>query len=122
MLAGLGSPGTMREVARGYLGDRSAPPVFEKAGPFDILGKDYQRPMELATLRLNSMVTVLSRWSELAPPDAALLPRLGGAVVLRGRRTVFRHDDAGILKYCDLDALVKAASDERALPEGRREV
>ena len=61
MLAGLGSPGTMQEVARGYLGDRSAPPVFEKAGPFDILGKDYQRPMELATLRLNSMVTVLSR-------------------------------------------------------------
>lgn len=121
MLAGLGSPGTMQEVARGYLGDRSAPPIFEGSGPFDILGKNYQRPMELATLRLNSMVTVLSQWKDLAPPDPALLPRLGGALVLRGRRTVFRHDDGGILKYCDLDALVRAASDERALPKGREE-
>ena len=59
MLAGVGSPGTMAEVARGYLGDRAAPQVFP-SGPFDVLGTGYQRPMELATLRLNSMISVLS--------------------------------------------------------------
>ena len=115
MLAGVGSPGTMREVLRGYTGDRSAPQIFD-AGPFDVLGRGFQRPMELATVRLNSMVTSLSRWSELAPPDSELLTRLGGAVVLRGRDTVFRHEDAGILRVADVKELARAAGVEAALP------
>lgn len=115
MLAGVGSPGTMREVARGYVGDKTAPQIFA-SGPFDILGTGYQRPMELATVRLGSMITSLTRWSELAPPDTELLTRLGGAIVLRGRATVFRHDDQGILRVADVGDLARAAGVEAALP------
>jgi hypothetical protein len=43
-------------VLRGYVGDKSAKPVFEGATPFDIVGEGYQRPFELATLRLFNMV------------------------------------------------------------------
>lgn len=119
MLAGVGSPGTMAEVARGYIGDRSAPPMFGGSSPFDILGRNYLRPMELATLRLQSMVTSLARWRELAPEDAELLTRLGGALVLRGRGTAFKHADGGILRVVDVKALTRAAEVEPALPEGR---
>jgi hypothetical protein len=46
MLAGIGSPGTIQEVLRGYIGDRSAKPVFASGGGsgggsnlFDVLGR-----------------------------------------------------------------------------------
>lgn len=54
------------QVARGYFGDRSSKPVFEGSSPFDVLGKGYQRPMELATLRLFNMVGILQRCEQPA--------------------------------------------------------
>lgn len=47
------------QVVRGYIGDGSAKPVFEGASPFNVLGTGYQRPFELATLRLRNMVGIL---------------------------------------------------------------
>ncbi|CAK0785934.1 hypothetical protein CVIRNUC_009147 [Coccomyxa viridis] len=110
MLAGIGSPGTIQEVLRGYVGDRSAKPVFEGRTPFNVLGGGYQRPFELATLRLSNMVGILPKWGQLCPPDEALLTQQGGSLVFRGQDVVFRHDDSGILKYTDVDALVAAAT------------
>ena len=49
------------QVLRGYTGDRSAKPVFPGSTPFDILGTGYQRPFELATLRLFNMGGILPR-------------------------------------------------------------
>lgn len=49
------------QVLRGYVGDRDAKPVFQGDTPFDILGKGYQRPFELATLRLFNMVGILPK-------------------------------------------------------------
>ena len=67
MLAGVGSSGTIQEVLRGYIGDRSSPPVFSgERNLFDILGKGYQRPFELATLRLFNMQLVLSHCEQAA--------------------------------------------------------
>ena len=117
MLAGIGSPGTILRVIKGYVGDKEGEPIFGP-GPFDILGKGYQRPMERATQRLMSMGAVLSGWSELAPPDAELLTRLGGCVALKGRATVLRHTDAGILDYVDLREACGAVGAVKALPEG----
>ncbi len=36
--AGIGSPGTVQEVLRGYVGDSQAKPVFDSPTPFDVLG------------------------------------------------------------------------------------
>jgi hypothetical protein len=52
-------PVSLSQVIRGYIGDRSSGPVFEGSSPFDILGTGYQRPFELATLRLFNMVGIL---------------------------------------------------------------
>jgi len=49
------------QVVRGYVGDRDAKPVFQGSTPFDILGTGYQRPFELATLRLFNMVGILPK-------------------------------------------------------------
>lgn len=49
------------QVLRGYVGDRSSQPVWGGRVAFDILGTGYQRPFELATLRLNHMVNILPR-------------------------------------------------------------
>lgn len=69
MLAGIGSPGTMQEVLRGYIGDRNAKQIFASDSvmgrAFSVLGDGYQRPFELATVRLNNMITSLSNCESL---------------------------------------------------------
>lgn len=52
---------TMYQVLRGYIGDRSSGPVFEASSLFDVLGTGYQRPLELATLRLFNMIGILPK-------------------------------------------------------------
>ncbi len=65
------------QVLRGYVGDRSAKPVFEGRTPFNVLGGGYQRPFELATLRLSNMVGILPK---CAPVTSA--PVLSSAAAL----------------------------------------
>lgn len=48
-------------MLRGYTGDRSAPSLTEGRSLFDILGRGYQRPFELATQRLQNMLGILPK-------------------------------------------------------------
>ena len=61
------------QVLRGYIGDRNAPPVFEGQTPFDVLGPGYQRPFELATLRLSNMIGILPKCEHA--PQSCWLPK-----------------------------------------------
>jgi hypothetical protein len=112
MCAGLGSPGTLAEVLRGYLGDRHAPQLIGdeeiiKAGPlpplsgkdFSLFGKGFQRPIELATLRLRNMTEVLSHWSRYIP-DAAYLTQRGASYLFDPQgMLIYEHRDRGILGF-----------------------
>lgn len=72
-------------------------------------GETGLRPFELATVRLQNMVSgIIEHWDELKPPDDELLVQQGGAVVLRnGGEAVYYYRDKGILTYVPLeDALV----------------
>ncbi|KAL3160882.1 hypothetical protein ABBQ38_009275 [Trebouxia sp. C0009 RCD-2024] len=113
MLAGIGSPGTIQEVLRGYVGDRSSQPVWGGRQAFDILGTGYQRPFELATLRLNHMVNILPRWGALSPSNSALLTQQGGTLLFKDEETLFRQDDSGILRYTSLTDLTAAIAQAR---------
>ena len=99
MCAGIGSPGTLAEVLRGYTGDRQAPqrlkePLFKLAG-----GEGFLRPFELATVRLRNMVEVLGRWRTYVPSDAHITQR-GGTFLLEADDTLlYSHRDAGILGF-----------------------
>lgn len=113
MCAGIGSPGTLAEVFRGYRGDSKAPQLigneeivhapplpplkgsfFKSAG-----GGGFQRPFELATLRLRNMGEVLTNWKTYVPNPAYLTQR--GATFLFNDRgeLLYEHRDRAILGF-----------------------
>ncbi|MFO0037751.1 MAG: AhpC/TSA family protein [Synechococcaceae cyanobacterium] len=100
MCAGIGSPGTLAEVLRGYTGDRAAPPRL--ATPlFDLVGKGFQRPFELATVRLANMREVLGAWGTYVP-DARWITQRGDTFLLESDDTVlYHHKDPGILGFSE---------------------
>ncbi len=115
MCAGIGSPGTLAEVFRGYKGDRKAPQLIDdeetiQAPPLPPLkgsffgfagGKGFQRPFELATLRLRNMGEVLSNWKTYVPNSAYLTQR--GATFLFNDRgeLLYEHRDRAILGFAE---------------------
>jgi len=113
MCAGIGSPGTLAEVLRGYTGDRSAPQRIPddttiQAGPLPPLrgsffaragGSGFQRPFELATVRLANMAEVLGHWRTYVPRDDFLTQR-GGTFLLDGDDSLlYSYRDRGILGF-----------------------
>ncbi|MGK7872506.1 MAG: peroxiredoxin-like family protein [Xenococcaceae cyanobacterium] len=113
MCAGIGSPGTLAEVFRGYWGDRQAPQLLDdesvvRAVPLPPLkgsffrlagGKGFQRPFELATLRLRNMAEVLSHWNTYVA-DAAYLTQRGGTFLFDSKgKLLYEHRDHGLLGF-----------------------
>jgi hypothetical protein len=128
MCAGVAAPDTLPEIFRGYVGDKNAPerirpdevvkigdkddPIVVikgvsdvKLGPFEYqqLWKDergYQRPVELATVRLRVMVEVLTNFNEYVSDQRFL--DLRGATYLfdnKSQDVVYEHVDNGVLAY-----------------------
>lgn len=115
MCAGVGSPGTLAEVLRGYLGDRKAPQLIAEeetmqARPlppfrgslFNLAGgQGFQRPFELATLRLRNMSQVLGNWSTYVP-DSSYLTQRGGTFLFDSQgKLLYEHRDGGILGFAE---------------------
>jgi hypothetical protein len=115
MCAGIGSPGTLREVFRGYTGDKKAPqligdrevvgdtPLPPIKGSFFKLagGNGFQRPFELATLRLRNMTEVLSNWNTYVPNSAYLTQRGGTFWFDCQGNLIYEHRDGGILGFAE---------------------
>ena len=59
---------------------RELPANFSTA-IFDVVGKGYLRPFELATLRLLNMIDILGDWAGLKPGNEDLLLTRGGTLV-----------------------------------------
>lgn len=115
MCAGIGSPGTLSEVFRGYTGDRAAPQLIAnnqviadtplpaiKGELFKLAGgENFQRPFELATLRLRNMTEVLKHWSTYVP-DAAYLTQRGGTFLFSAEgQLLYQHCDRNILGFAE---------------------
>ena len=47
---------------------------------------------------------------QLCPENEELLTQQGGCLVFRWEEVIFRHDDSGILKYTNVDALLAACN------------
>jgi len=125
MCAGLGAPGTLPEIIRGYLGDQSAPErlasdAVVKAGPvvigpgvgpvktgpisYELWWGDesgYQRPVELATVRLRNMVEVLTHWEKYVSNPLRIAQR--GATYIFGAdgETLHEYRSRGVLTYSE---------------------
>ena len=95
MCAGINSRGTIKEVLRGYWGDKNAKGLFLseeviKIGPFSLFKgkmfdifskKEILRPFELATRRLMNMIEILSNWN-IYVPDSSILTQRGATIIL----------------------------------------
>ena len=125
MCAGIGAPGTLSEILRGYFGDKKAPERFKdddvveagfitigpgvgptKIGPLaynqwfsDETG--YQRPVELATVRLKNMVEVLTKWEDYVS-NPLTIPQRGGTYLFDADGTeLYSYKSRGILTYSE---------------------
>ena len=116
MLAGIGSPGTLQAVLRGYVGDKNAdaswtgdylkPGRLVDKSRFDVLGTEGARPFEVATVRLQNMIDIIPNWEKLSPPNKQLITQQGGTLVFEGRKLVKTYKDKGILTYTDVNDLL----------------
>ena len=141
MLWGLGAWATLPAVIGGYLGNpfRGQPWIEDamavgiqqgrwpsnglelsatgsvetnKFAELPIVGEWPRRPLELATLRLQSMLGVsLQHWSELAPDEDALqngvLTQLGGCLVLDNGKAIFDWRDPGICAVANFEDMLE---------------
>lgn len=113
MCAGIGSPGTLIEVLRGYRGDRRSPQLIAddeivhakplppfKGSTFQFAGgKGFQRPFELATLRLRNMTEVIRHWQTYVP-DASYITQRGATFPFNIQgELLYSHYDRGILGF-----------------------
>ena len=83
MLSGINSLKTIKEVIRGYTGDRNSKQIFNDEDHINLLnlvkfsgvffkytfGDGYLRPFELATYRLNNMSEILQNWNDYILDD-----------------------------------------------------
>mmetsp|Transcript_18488 Transcript_18488/g.27111 ORF Transcript_18488/g.27111 Transcript_18488/m.27111 type:complete len:533 (+) Transcript_18488:34-1632(+) len=125
MCAGIGAPGTLKEILRGYFGDMSAPERFGsddivKAGFIEIgpgvgpvkIGpltysqwwgdeKGYQRPVELATVRLKNMVEVLTKWNTYVT-NPTVIDRRGATYLFdENGKVLYEYQHKGVLTYSE---------------------
>ena len=64
-------------------------------------GETFQRPFELATLRLRNMTEVLNNWKTYVP-DAAYLTQRGATFLFdENGELLYEHRDQGILGFAE---------------------
>ncbi len=113
MCMGIGSPGTLSEVMRGYLGDNKSKKLFNESidsPQFRFLSLDHklfnlinnsnmQRPFELATLRLLNMIEVLSNWNVYMNNGEDLTQRSATFLVDSDYNLMYSYYSKGLLGY-----------------------
>jgi len=101
MLSGINSVKTIKEVIRGYTGDRKAKQIYTEFDKINVLkflkfsgysfkkvfGDGYLRPFELATFRLNNMNEIIKNWSDYIIHEK-YLPQRGASFLLNDRNKV----------------------------------
>jgi len=125
MCAGIGAKGTLPEILRGYFGDYNAPERFKdddivkagfitigpgvgpvKMGPFSYNQwfadeKGYQRPVELATIRLKNMVEVLTKWDKYVSNPLTISQRGATYLFDADGNELYSYKTPGVLTYSD---------------------
>jgi hypothetical protein len=86
--------------------------IQNKFDELPIFGSWGRRPLELATLRLQSMMGIsLAHWDELKPDDMALdagvLTQLGGCLITEGASAIYEWKDPGICAVANFEDILK---------------
>ena len=113
MLSGINSLKTIKEVIRGYTGDRKAKQIYSEFDEIDVLkflkfsgnsfrkvfGTGYLRPFELATFRLNNMNEIIKNWGDYIL-HAKYLPQRGASFILNNEnQVIYNFFSSDVLGY-----------------------
>ena len=113
MLSGINSFKTIKEVFRGYTGDRKAKQIYSEVDKIDVLkfikfsgnnfkkvfGDGYLRPFELATFRLNNMYEIIQNWEDYILHEK-YLPQRGASFLLNDKNLViYKFFSSDVLGY-----------------------
>jgi len=113
MLSGINSFKTIKEVFRGYTGDRKAKQIYSESDKIDVLkflkfsgnsfrkvfGDGYLRPFELATFRLNNMNEIIQNWSDYILNEE-YLPQRGASFLLNNKnQIIYKFFSNDVLGY-----------------------
>ena len=113
MLSGINSLKTIKEVIRGYTGDRNSKQIFsdeDQINLFNLIkfsgvffkytfGDGYLRPFELATYRLNNMLEILQNWNDYIL-DNKYLPQRGASFLLDDKeQIIYKYFSNDVLGY-----------------------
>ena len=113
MLSGINSIKTIKEVLRGYTGDRNSEPIFSDSDKVKLLnflkfsgnsfknafGDGYLRPFELATFRLKNMIEIIQNWEDYILDDK-FLPQRGASFILnKNNEIIYKHFANDVLGY-----------------------
>ena len=113
MLSGINSFKTIKEVIRGYTGDRKAKQIYSEFDKIDVLkflkfsgnsfkkvfGDGYLRPFELATFRLNNMNEIIQNWSDYIL-NKEYLPQRGASFLLNNKnQIIYKFFSNDVLGY-----------------------
>ena len=113
MLSGVNSFKTIKEVLRGYTGDRKAKQIYSEFDKIEVLkfmkfsgnsfrqvfGDGYLRPFELATFRLNNMNEIIQNWGDYILNEK-YLPQRGASFLLNDQnKVVYKFFSSNVLGY-----------------------
>ena len=113
MLSGINSLKTIKEVFRGYTGDRKAKQIYSEVDKIDVLkfikfsgnnfkkvfGDGYLRPFELATFRLNNMYEIIQNWEDYILHEK-YLPQRGASFLLNDKnQVIYKFFSSDVLGY-----------------------
>ena len=113
MCMGINSKGTIKEVFRGYFGDKNSKSLFAfdeeinignftlfKGRMFDIFSKKQTlRPFELATKRLLNMIEILSNWGTYVPDPSFLTQRSATILLNEKDEVMYKFFSESVLGY-----------------------
>ena len=113
MLSGINSLKTIKEVIRGYTGDKKSKQIFsdeDQINLFNLIkfsgiffkytcGEGYLRPFELATYRLSNMLEILKNWNDYIL-DSKYLPQRGASFLLNDKeQIIYKYFSNDVLGY-----------------------
>ena len=113
MLSGMNSFKTIKEVIRGYTGDRKAKQIYSEFDKVEVLnflevsgnsfrqvfGDGYLRPFELATFRLNNMNEIIQNWRDYIL-DEKYLPQRGASFLMNNKnQLIYKFYSSDVLGY-----------------------
>ena len=113
MLSGVNSLKTIKEVIRGYTGDRKAKQIYSEFEKIDILkllkftgnsfkqvfGDGYLRPFELATFRLNNMNEIIQNWGDYILNEKYLPQRGATFFMNEENKVIYEFFSSDVLGY-----------------------